>query len=282
MAGFFGLFDHESSGVGIPKERQNKSKVKGFFQIYFRRFWKIAFLNLLYILFCIPIVTIGPATAGMVKVLKNFSQETHAYVFIDFWDSFKKNFKQSFIVGIVNILIVLCMAAGFIVYPTLAKQSGNIIWYILFIAVASISVVLMMMNFYIFLMIVTTNIKLKDIIKNSFVLAFMEFKKNLLTVVITVTTLAISTILVIFYKNFLIFMLFGPLTTLGLLVCYNCYPVIKKYVIDPYYEQIGEENPEDKLLEQSDNNDVVFKDMGGKEAKVERAKKVKSKGKIIS
>lgn len=282
MAGFFGLFDHESSGVGIPKGRQNKSKVKVFFQIFFRRFWKIGFLNLLYILFCIPIVTIGPATAGMVKVLKNFSQETHAYVFMDFWDSFKKNFKQSFIVGIVNILIVLCMAAGFIVYPTLAKQSGNIIWYILFIAVASISVVLMMMNFYIFLMIVTTNIKLKDIIKNSFVLAFMEFKKNLLMVVIIAITLAISTILVIFYSNFLIFMLFGPLTTLGLLVCYNCYPVIKKYVIDPYYEQIGEENPEDKLLEQSDDNDVVFKDMGGKEAKVERAKKVKSKGKTIS
>lgn len=282
MAGFFGLFDHESSGVGIPKGRQNKSKVKVFFQIFFRRFWKIGFLNLLYILFCIPIVTIGPATAGMVKVLKNFSQETHAYVFMDFWDSFKKNFKQSFIVGIVNILIVLCMAAGFIVYPTLAKQSGNIIWYILFIAVASISVVLMMMNFYIFLMIVTTNIKLKDIIKNSFVLAFMEFKKNLLMVVIIAITLAISIILVIFYSNFLIFMLFGPLTTLGLLVCYNCYPVIKKYVIDPYYEQIGEENPEDKLLEQSDDNDVVFKDMGGKEAKVERAKKVKSKGKTIS
>ncbi len=282
MAGFFGLFDHESSGVGIPKGHQNKSKVKGFFQIFFRRFWKLAFLNLLYILFCIPIVTIGPATAGMVKVLKNFSQETHAYVFIDFWDSFKKNFKQSFIVGIVNILIVLCMVAGFIVYPTLAKQSGNIIWYILFITVASVSLVLMMMNFYIFLMIVTTNIKLKDIIKNSFVLAFVEFKKNLLTVFIIVITLAISTVLVIFYSNFLIFMLFGPLTTLGLLVCYNCHPVIKKYVIDPYYEQIGEENPEDKLLDQSDDKDVLFKDMGGKEAKVERAKKVKSKGKTIS
>ena len=148
--------------------------------------------------------------------------------------------------------------------------------------VASISVVLMMMNFYIFLMIVTTNINLKDIIKNSFVLAFIEFKKNLLTVVIIALTLAISTILVIIYNNLLVFTLFGPLTTLGLLVCYNCYPVIKKHVIDPYYEQIGEENPEDKFLNPNDDEDILFKDMGGKEAKVERAKKVKSKGKTIS
>lgn len=282
MASFFGLFDHESSGVGIPKEPQNRGKIKGFFQIYFRRFWKLAFLNLLYILFCIPIFTIGPATAGVTRVLKNYSQETHAYVFMDFWSSFKKNFKQSFIVGIADVFILLSIFSGFLVYPSLAKQSGNIIWYVFFIIVASISAILLIMNFYIFLMIVTTNIKLKDIIKNSFMLAFIEFKKNLLTSAIVILTLAVTTVLVIFYSNLLVFTLFGPLTTLGLLICYNCYPVIKKYVIDPYYEQIGEENPEERFLNSNESDDALFKDMGGKETKVERAKKIKSKGKTIS
>jgi uncharacterized membrane protein YesL len=271
LADFFGLFDHKSAG-GVPEDSQKRGRVRNFFQIYFRKFWKLALLNLLYILFCIPIITIGPATAGIVKVLKNFSQETHSYVFSDFWSSFKKNFKQSFIVGIAEILIVLCILSGFIVYPSLAVQSGNIIWYIFFIIVASIFILLFIMKFYIYLMIVTTNIKLTDIIKNSFVLTFMEFKRNLSTAVIVIVTLIATTVLVIFYNNLLPFTLFGPLTTLWLLICYNCYPVIKKYVIAPYYEQMGEENPEDRLYSQSNSDEVLFKDMGAHEAKVEREK----------
>lgn len=58
---------------------------------------------------------------------------------------------------------------------------------------------------------------------------------------------------------------------------FNSYPVIQKYVINPYYTSIGKINPE--LLSGSDE-ETLFEDMGGKEKPIEKRKK--GKGKRIS
>ena len=63
---------------------------------------------------------------------------------------------------------------------------------------------------------------------------------------------------------------------------FNSYPLIQKYVIDPYYEERGESNPEYAYLEPLDEEDAIFTDMGGKEAPVASSKEKpagsKSKG----
>lgn len=92
MAGFFGIGDYESAGVGIPKNAPKKKRIFIFFQILFNKIWQIFFLNLLYLIFCIPIVTIGPATTAMMKILRNFSIEKPTFIISDFLDAFKKNF----------------------------------------------------------------------------------------------------------------------------------------------------------------------------------------------
>ena len=71
MAGFFGLFDYSKPGKGVDKNGPQKKRFFHFFELYFRKFWKLITLNMLYVLFCIPIVTIGPATAAMTYILKN-------------------------------------------------------------------------------------------------------------------------------------------------------------------------------------------------------------------
>ena len=61
--------------------------------------------------------------------------------------------------------------------------------------------------------------------------------------------------------------------------CFNSYPVIQKYVINPYYTSIGEINPE--LIEEEPGEDeVIFEDRGGEEKPIEKRKK--GKGKRIS
>ena len=82
-----------------------------------------------------------------------------------------------------------------------------------------------------------------------------------------------------------------PASWLGLVITFRSYPVIQKYIINPYYEQRGEVNPE---LAQTvtDEEETVFEDRGGEEKPIEPAKKSggkssggrshKGKGKIIS
>lgn len=66
-------------------------------------------LNLLTLLFCIPIITIGSSlTACHYTALKIKREE--GYVLRNFWKSFKENFKQSTIIWlIVAINIVVCL-----------------------------------------------------------------------------------------------------------------------------------------------------------------------------
>ena len=69
------------------------------------------------------------------------------------------------------------------------------------------------------------------------------------------------------------------ISVVGFLIVFNCYPVIQKFVINPYYAQRGELSPEMGFSETSGEN--VFEDQGGKETPVEPKKKGK-KGKLIS
>ena len=90
MAGFFGLFDYTKPGKGVDKNGPQKKRFFHFFELYFRKFWKLITLNLIYILFCIPIVTIGPATAAMTYILKNYTMERPVFLWSDFLEAFKK------------------------------------------------------------------------------------------------------------------------------------------------------------------------------------------------
>nr|MCR5729920.1 hypothetical protein [Ruminococcus sp.] len=60
--------------------------------------------------------------------------------------------------------------------------------------------------------------------------------------------------------------------------CFNSYPLIQKYVINPYYTSRGEINPE--LAGNDSDEETIFEDKGGEEKPIEKRKK--GKGKRIS
>lgn len=305
-----GLFskDYESSGVGIAKNAPKKKGIKLFFEIFGRKFWKLFEVNMLYSLFYLPLllafscmtrihnvtlglvmtiimilvfaVLIGPATAGMTKVMRNYVLERNSFIVYDFFRAFKSNFKQSAIVGFLDCLILVSVWAGYKVYPVLANQMGSKLMYIPMVISLSLGIMVVMMNFYAFLMIIATDLSMKNLIKNSFALAFVALKKSALTFLIVFAVLAVMAILVLYVSmSFLILFPFFPAAFLSLVICFNSYPVIQKYVINPYYTSIGQVNPElggDDL----DEEEQIFEDMGGKEKPIEKRKK--GKGKRIS
>lgn len=276
MAGFFGIGDYESAGVGIPKNAPKKKRIFIFFQILFNKIWQIFFLNLLYLIFCIPIVTIGPATTAMMKILRNFSIEKPTFIISDFLDAFKKNFKQSFIIGVLDLFIFGSVGLGFYIYPLIAKQNGDA-WYIPFAIILSIGITFLIMNFYIYLMILSTDLSMKNILKNSFFLSFMSLKINILTLILSIFIAVVPIILISINLLFILFLPFFPLSFIGFIIAFNIYPIIMKYVIKPYYDKIGQPVPGE--LQNVENEEKLFQDKGGSEKPVQSKKK--SRGKII-
>ena len=306
-----GLFskDYESAGVGISKNAPKKKGAALFFDIIGRKLWKMMELNLLYMLFFLPLIMIlpivgalrnhetaaiialaalilifmlliGPATAGLTKVLRLFFINKHSFIVRDFFNGFKSNFKNAAIVGFLNCLIILSAIASWRVYPDLAAQTGSKAMFIPMIIAFSLFLVIIMMNHYIYLMMIATSLSLKNLIKNSFALAFVAVKQNFFVFIISLVTLAIMVVLMLWLMPvFLLLVPFFPAAFLYFLNCFVCYPVVQKYVINPYYTSIGEVNPE--LVDETPTaEERVFEDMGGKEAPVEKRKK--GKGKRIS
>ncbi len=279
-------YDYEKAGRGVAKNAPKKKAFFEFFELYFRYAWRLIKLNLLTFIFCIPVVTIGPALAGASKVMRKFSLDKSSFIFHDFWDGFTKEWKQSLPIGLLDTLFAVSAAAAFYVYPRMAEAakaagSSGTIYNVLCVISISFALTLFMMNFYIFPMIVSTELTLKKIIKNSFYLTCLALKKNFITLISVAAVVAVLIVLCFSNMLALLFIPFWAITFIGFIIMFNSYPQIQKYVINPYYEEKGMDNPEYDYLKPLSAEDSVFTDRGGEEIPME-GKNKKKKGKIIS
>ena len=110
------------------------------------------------VMMLIFMVLIGPATAGMTKVIRLFVINKHSFIMRDFFKGFKANFKNAALVGFIDCLIILSALAALNVYPALAIQTQSKLMYIPMVLTFSIFLVIIIMNHYIFLMMTATSL----------------------------------------------------------------------------------------------------------------------------
>ncbi len=78
---------------------------------FMQSLWDILKLNFMWIIFCIPIVTIGGSTIAAFSVLLRMSEDQEGNVIKDFWKAFKENWKQGILIG---LLPPICFEAVFL------------------------------------------------------------------------------------------------------------------------------------------------------------------------
>lgn len=287
MAGFFGLFDYNKPGPGVDKNGPQKKSFVVFFEIYFRKFWKLILANLLYVVVALPVVTNGLANAGLTYITRNFAREKHAFIYSDFVDTIKKNWKQALVVGLMNLVFGAIIA--FDVYFFWFYTSG--FFGIIGLAVSFMLVILYtFMNYYLYLMMITFKFTIKQLLKNAILLAFVGLKRNLLVSLVLLAFYAISFVILFFVPLpisipillFAYILLFPAFRSF--LIQFNMFPLVKKFIIDPYYkEHPGEDKEAKRALNIEDEEDIVeneeeaiFRDLGN-EQKAEEEEEEKPK-----
>ena len=140
-------------------------------------------LNLIWLLFCLPVVTIFPATVAMYCVTRQWIIHKDYSVFRSFMKFFKENFKQSFILG----LFWLFMSGVLFIDFSLMDSLGSLqpIFYSIFILVAFI---MLLTTIYVFPMLSHYRMKTMDIIKNSFFFSLRFLPTTLLSLLCIVAT----------------------------------------------------------------------------------------------
>jgi uncharacterized membrane protein YesL len=178
-----------------------------------------------FLLVTMSVITIGPVQAGFTYILRNYSREEHSFIWWDFKENFKKNFKQGLAITAIDILVLYALGIAVNFYTS----SSNLVS----VAAASFTilslVIFVMMHFYIYPMLVTVKLSVKNIYKNAFILTIMKLIPNFLMLVLN---LVIS--LAAFYNIFIgiVLYIFILPSFVGLMNNFYINPVIRKYVVN--------------------------------------------------
>lgn len=131
----------------------------------------------------------------------------------------------------------------------MAMASG-VLFVVGFALVVLLAVVFIFMNFYIWPLIITVNMPLKQIYNNSLRLAFIGIRDNLICLLFNVLLMGVLSSFLFFAQEWFILvavveLLLGAMllpSFQSLLVQCFAFPVITEYIIEPYYKQHPEED----------------------------------------
>ena len=96
------------------------------FMIFLSDLTDVVVLNVVFILCCIPVITIGPAFTAMHYVTLKMVKDENGATLKNFFKSFKQNFKQSVIVWIVFLLITLVFVIDFRLLQNMGMEKYKI------------------------------------------------------------------------------------------------------------------------------------------------------------
>lgn len=74
----------------------------------------LMWLNILTMICCIPIITIGPSLTAMHYMALKIVRNEECYITRGFFKSFKENFFQGMIIGVLTLFITLLLVGDFV------------------------------------------------------------------------------------------------------------------------------------------------------------------------
>lgn len=275
---FFGLFNYSKPGPGVSKDEPPKSPPARFFEILWRHLSKIIALNLiflipvvvaailmivifllpvqhlafntwllgmvdLYLLYIVPLplILLGPCTMGLAFITRNFAREEHVFLWSDFWEATRKNWKQ----GLLNacVIYVAYVLLSFSIFFYGNQMDSNFLFVIPFAVCCVLAILMLFAQYYVPVMIVTFDLKLRHIYKNALIFAILGFLRNLMITAILaamiIATLFCPLQFLIVPGILLILILFSFISYLTSFVTYS---IIDSYLIKPYYKKEAEAN----------------------------------------
>lgn len=203
------------------------------------KIFDLMMLSLLWLVLCIPIITIGPASTAVYYAMVKVIRRERSYLFKEFFRSFKLNFKQGAILTLIYGVMAAVIYVDLMYMMDLAKggsKVGSMMLgaFIVLVVFAIFTVV------YAFPVLSRFTLSLKDLFKMSFYMSFKHIGWTLLFTVMFAGT-AVMLFFSFFYMPPLIIFLPGLYT---LLVSFPMEHIFKKYM--PVEEESDEESGIDR------------------------------------
>ena len=146
---------------------------------FLSRVWDLIVLNLLFLVFSIPIVTIGASTTSLYRVLFNYHNGNDFRTFVPFWNAFRENFKTSIVLSLI-LLIPTFLLAYYLIF-TFSGQAHTLGFNsIYFLAIMIIAMIIA----YIWPLQAQFHNTVLNTLKNAVILALGHLGKSLIIAIL--------------------------------------------------------------------------------------------------
>lgn len=180
--------------------------------------------------------TFGPANVGTTYLLRSMVREEAIFMWSDFWYAIKRNVRQEFVFGILDLIIMALLGYDFLYFYL--NMNGTIMINIFFFLTFSMIIVYAMMRMYIYLMMITFDLSIFKLLKNALFFTILGIKRNIMALLGILVVIALEYVLMaVFFPLAVILPFILVFSVCGLIGAYAAYPKIKEIMIDPYYKE---------------------------------------------
>ena len=157
-------------------------------------FMKLVLCNMFFVLFSIPVFTIGASLTALYTCTQRMVYEEsreERLVFLEFWHAFRRNFRQATGLWLICLGAALCLGAYYWVVGRLAGDLGKVYGITFYL----LALVFLMGFLYIFPLQARYENTVKNTLRNAWLLSVSALPLTLLTVLLLVGAVYISFIM---------------------------------------------------------------------------------------
>lgn len=173
------------------------------------------------------IVIYGPITAGFTYCIRNIATSRYCWI-SDMFSHAKSNIKQGIALGIADLVVVSSCFLYLSSNTSMLAGAGLITFRIAQVVSIVVTLIYVCVRFYAYTIVVTFNMKIKDILKNTLIFCVLGFFRNIVAIVVSafiiytfISTPRVDVVLI----AALLFSL------CRFTAVFSTYPVIEKYML---------------------------------------------------
>lgn len=155
---------------------------------FLSRMADLMILNLVIVVCCLPVITIGASITAMHYVMLKIARGEDGYIVKDFFKSFKLNFKQSTVIWLIMLLLIVVFAGDYLIlnYGGIEFPKG------MGMALAVVAVLIFIVSTYIFPVLARFDNSIKNTIKNGCMMSIIAAPKAVLMAILTVSPVILA------------------------------------------------------------------------------------------
>ena len=199
------------------------------------------------------VITWGWQNVGAAYIVRNMVRGEPVFIWSDYFYAIKRNLKQGFFLGLIDAVVIFTL--GFDISYFWGRGGTFTLDFGFYVTIALI-IIYFLMRFYIYLLLVTFDLSIYKILKNALIFSMLGFKRNFMGV------LGIA-LITGFHLLLIPLLITTPLSGLPIILpflwymavvtftsAYAAYPIIDRYMIAPYANQLKEAEETEEAVEE--------------------------------